>query len=127
MAAENPGAIFATTTAPRLDCDASSATAATPVPALGYGPGPVSGPTPPSATFQDHGFGHGHGHGHSASSSSDPTLEPTIRALLNQHAEIEIKLAALLPRKNGLNLRLELNMLRHKHKVLRAFADDNRK
>lgn len=120
MAAENLGAIFATTTVPRLDRDASVTTAA---PISVVGSGPVSGPTPPSASFHDHGFGHGH----SASLSSDPSLEPTIRALLDQQAEIETKLAALLPRNYGPNLSLELDMLRHKLRVLRAFADDNRK
>lgn len=129
MAAETLGAIFAATTAPRPDRDASTASAAaasaaaatTPISAFGLGP--VSGPTPPSATSYDHGYGHAH----SVSHSSDPTLEPTIRALLNQHAEIETRLAALLPRKYGPNVRFELDMLRHKHKTLRAFADDNRK
>lgn len=126
MAAENLGAIFTTITAPRLDRDpstgANTVTAAiTPVSALG--PGPASGPTPPSANSHDHGYSHAH----SVSHSSDPNLEPTIRALLSQHAEIETRLAALLPRKYGPNVRFELDMLRHKHKALRAFADDNRK
>lgn len=118
MAAENLGAIFATTTAPRLDREAAVA-----APISVIGSGPVSAPTPPSVSLHDHGFGHGH----STSLSSDPSLEPTIRALLDQQAEIENKLAALLPRNYGPNLSVELDMLRHKLRVLRAFADDNRK
>lgn len=126
MAAENLGPIFGNINAPRLDRDASAgnaAAAAATTPISAFGPGPVSGPTPPSATSHDHGYGYAH----SISHSSDPSLEPTIRALLNQHAEIETRLAALLPRKYGPNVSFELDMLRHKYKALCAFADNNRK
>ena len=57
----------------------------------------------------------------------DASLGPTIRALLDQHAEIQTKLAALLPQKYGPNLKMELANLRHKLRVLRTYADDNRK
>ncbi|KAK4149758.1 hypothetical protein C8A00DRAFT_46684 [Chaetomidium leptoderma] len=55
----------------------------------------------------------------------DPALDPAIRQLLNQQAEIQARLAALLPQKYGPNIKLELEMLRHKSRVLRAYADDN--
>ncbi|KUI53992.1 Zinc finger protein RME1 [Cytospora mali] len=114
MASENLGAILATTSAPT--------------------PAPIPGHTPPSAS--QHGYGHGHGHSYSLSQSQissstaslpyDSSLDPTIRALLDQQAEIEARLAALLPRKYGPNVRVELDMLRHKLRSLRAFAGDNR-
>ncbi len=56
----------------------------------------------------------------------DPGLEPAIKQLLDQQAEIQARLAALLPQKFGPNIKLELDMLRHKLQVLRAYADDNR-
>ncbi|KAK4245294.1 hypothetical protein C7999DRAFT_34354 [Corynascus novoguineensis] len=55
----------------------------------------------------------------------DPALEPAIKQLLDQQAEIQARLAALLPQKYGPNIKLELEMLRHKLRVLRAYADDN--
>ncbi|KAL2153930.1 hypothetical protein VTH82DRAFT_2606 [Thermothelomyces myriococcoides] len=55
----------------------------------------------------------------------DPALEPTIRRLLDEQAKIEAQLAALLPQKYGPNIKLELEMLRHKLRVLQAYADDN--
>lgn len=56
----------------------------------------------------------------------DPALDPAIKHLLDQQAEIQARLAALLPQKYGPNVKLELEMLRHKLHVLRAYADDNR-
>lgn len=56
----------------------------------------------------------------------DPALDPAIKHLLDQQAEIQARLAALLPQKYGPNIKLELEMLRHKLHVLRAYADDNR-
>lgn len=55
----------------------------------------------------------------------DRWLDPTIRQLLDQQAEIQAKLAALLPHKYGPNTKVELDMLRHKLRVLRAYADDH--
>lgn len=122
MAAETTGAVFASTTAPRLDRDVSASASVGVKPGLASGSGP--GPAPLSASLHDYSFVHSHSH--STSVSSDPSLEPTIRALLEQQAEIEAKLAALLPRKYGPNVRVELDMLRHKLRGLRAFASDNR-
>lgn len=56
----------------------------------------------------------------------DPTLDPTIKHLLDQQAEIQAKLAQLLPQKYGPNIKIELEMLRHKLLVLEAYATDNR-
>lgn len=60
------------------------------------------------------------------SSTYDPAVEPTIRALLEQQVEIQAKLAALLPRKYGPNIRLELQMLRHKRRALLSYAEEHR-
>lgn len=57
----------------------------------------------------------------------DPAIEPAIRALLDQHADIQAKLAALLPQKYGPNVRVELDNLRHKLRVLRTYASEHRK
>ncbi|KAF3762286.1 hypothetical protein M406DRAFT_235664, partial [Cryphonectria parasitica EP155] len=54
-----------------------------------------------------------------------PTLDSAIRALLDQQAEIEARLAVLLPQKYGPNVKVEFDMLRHKLRTLRAFAEDN--
>ncbi|KAK3363043.1 hypothetical protein B0T25DRAFT_595969 [Lasiosphaeria hispida] len=54
----------------------------------------------------------------------DPSLDPAIKHLLDQQAEIQAKLAALLPQKYGPNIKVELDMLRHKHRVLQAYADE---
>jgi len=56
----------------------------------------------------------------------DPSLDPAIKHLLDQQAEIQAKLAALLPQKYGPNVKLELEMLRHKLRVLVAYADEHR-
>lgn len=56
----------------------------------------------------------------------DPALDPAIKQLLDQQAEIQAKLAQLLPQKYGPNIKLELEMLRHKLLVLEAYATDNR-
>jgi hypothetical protein len=52
----------------------------------------------------------------------DPSLDSTIKNLLDQQADIQAKLAALLPQKYGPNVKAELDMLRHKLRVLRLFA-----
>lgn len=119
MAAENLGGIFTATTAPRLNHHASVTAVS------GVGPVYAPGPTPPStsATTYDHGLGHSQ----SISFASELSPDPAIRALLDQQAEIEAKLAALLPRKYGPNIRLELNMLRHKLRALKAFASEHSK
>ncbi|KAI1079453.1 hypothetical protein F5B20DRAFT_590617 [Whalleya microplaca] len=52
----------------------------------------------------------------------DPSLDPTIRQLFEQQAEIQAKLAALLPAKYVPNSKLELDMLRHKLKALETYA-----
>ena len=56
----------------------------------------------------------------------DTSLDPAIKQLLDQQAEIQARLAVLLPQKYGPNIKVELEMLRHKLRVLRAYADDNR-
>lgn len=56
----------------------------------------------------------------------DPSLDPAIKQLLDQQAEIQARLATLLPQKYGPNVKVELDMLRHKFRVLRAYADDHR-
>lgn len=56
----------------------------------------------------------------------DPALDPAIKQLLDQQAEIQAKLAQLLPQKYGPNIKIELEMLRHKLLVLEAYATDNR-
>ncbi|KAK4117218.1 hypothetical protein N656DRAFT_22931 [Canariomyces notabilis] len=105
---------------------------AAPPPPVLIAPAPAAGPGAPPATapqqqppvpvppppFQPH---------------YDPSLDPAIKHLLDQqaelqakHAEVQAKLAALLPQKYGPNIKVELEMLRHKHRVLRAYADDNR-
>ncbi|KAI0109552.1 hypothetical protein GGR51DRAFT_569838 [Nemania sp. FL0031] len=52
----------------------------------------------------------------------DPSLDPTIRRLFEQQAEIQAKLAALLPTRYVPNGRLELDMLRHKLRALETYA-----
>ncbi|KAI3392151.1 hypothetical protein diail_6129 [Diaporthe ilicicola] len=126
MASENLGPIYTPASAPRLDRDSSAAIATTaPGPAWGLG----IGSSVPSAPF--HGRSYSHSRGQASASAASPAhdsaLDPTIRALLDQQAEIEAKIAALLPRKQGLDFKAELAMLRHKLRSLRAFADDNRK
>jgi hypothetical protein len=56
----------------------------------------------------------------------DPALDAAIKQLLDQQAEIQAKLAQLLPQKYGPNIKVELDMLRHKLLVLEAYATDNR-
>ncbi|KAK1449669.1 hypothetical protein CMEL01_07005 [Colletotrichum melonis] len=58
-----------------------------------------------------------------AADLTDPGLDSAIRQLLDQQAEIQARLAALLPAKYGLNAKLELDMLRHKLRVLQAYSD----
>ncbi|KAG6363158.1 hypothetical protein INS49_008253 [Diaporthe citri] len=127
MASENPGPIHTVASAPRLDRDTSSAapSAATTAPGPSWIPG--FGFPAPSAPLPGHARSHSQGQASAFASSPahDSTLDPTIRALLDQQAEIEAKIAALLPRKHGPDFKVELAMLRHKFKSLRAFADDN--
>lgn len=52
----------------------------------------------------------------------DPSLEPTIRRLLERQAGIQSELAALLPARHMRSGRLELDMLRHKHRALEAYV-----
>ncbi|RYP07055.1 hypothetical protein DL764_002778 [Monosporascus ibericus] len=56
----------------------------------------------------------------------DPFLDPTIRDLFQQQAEIQAKIAALLPAQYLPNSTHELDMLRHKLKALQEFADSQR-
>jgi hypothetical protein len=53
-------------------------------------------------------------------------LDPAIKQLLDQQAEIQARLAQLLPQKYGPNIRVELEMLRQKLRALEAYATDNR-
>ncbi|KAF5494073.1 Metallothionein expression activator [Colletotrichum fructicola] len=53
----------------------------------------------------------------------DPAVDTAIRQLLDQQAEIQARLAALLPAKYGPNVKLELDMLRHKLRVLQTYSD----
>ncbi|KAK4231041.1 hypothetical protein QBC38DRAFT_355541 [Podospora fimiseda] len=55
----------------------------------------------------------------------DSSLESTIKHLMDQKEEIEAKLAILLPQKYGPNAKFETEMLRHKLRVLRAYAEKN--
>jgi hypothetical protein len=57
-------------------------------------------------------------------SSFDPALDQSIRQLFEQQAEIQAKLAALLPVKYVPNSKLELSMLRLKLRALEAYAQD---
>ncbi|KAI0165536.1 hypothetical protein GGR57DRAFT_125256 [Xylariaceae sp. FL1272] len=52
----------------------------------------------------------------------DPILDPTIRRLFEQQAEIQAKLAALLPPRYIANGRLEVDLLRNKLRALEAFV-----
>lgn len=52
----------------------------------------------------------------------DPSLDPTIRRLFEQQAEIQAKLAALLPARYVPNGRLEIDMLQHKLRALENYA-----
>ncbi|KAK1964781.1 zinc finger protein [Colletotrichum sublineola] len=56
----------------------------------------------------------------------DPGLDGAIRQLLDQQADIQARLAALLPAKYGPNVKLELDMLRHKLRVLQAYSETHR-
>ncbi|OAA61139.1 c2h2 finger domain containing protein [Niveomyces insectorum RCEF 264] len=72
-------------------------------------------PTPASALPAEHGSA-------AASSQYPPSLDPDIECLLEQQADIQAKLAVLLPQKYGFNATAELENLRHKLRILRAFA-----
>jgi hypothetical protein len=54
-------------------------------------------------------------------------LDSRIQQLRDQQADIQAQLAQLLPLKYGPNIKLELEMLRHKLVVLEAYARDNSK
>ncbi|KAI0478741.1 hypothetical protein GGR56DRAFT_338597 [Xylariaceae sp. FL0804] len=58
----------------------------------------------------------------STASVFDPALDPTIRRLFEQQADIQARLAALLPAKYGPDSKLELDMLRHKLRALEVYA-----
>ncbi|KAH6660562.1 hypothetical protein BKA67DRAFT_548440 [Truncatella angustata] len=58
-------------------------------------------------------------------STFDPSLDPTIRQLFQQQAEIQAKLAALLPNRYVPNSKLELAMLRLKLKALETYAESH--
>nr|CAB97275.2 conserved hypothetical protein [Neurospora crassa] len=105
-------------------------------PATGTGPGSVAASVAASqqvAHPHSHAHPHAHTHAHPHPSAPPPSsvpygpsLDPAIKHLLDQQAEIQAKLAALLPQKYGPNIKVELDMLRHKYRVLRAYADENR-
>lgn len=63
----------------------------------------------------------------SAAPVFDPFLDPTIRDLFQQQAEIQAKIAALLPARYLPNSTLELDMLRHKLKAFEEFIANQRK
>lgn len=63
----------------------------------------------------------------SAAPVFDPFLDPTIRDLFQQQAEIQAKIAALLPARYLPNGALELDMLRHKLKAFEEFVGSQRK
>ncbi|KND90441.1 hypothetical protein TOPH_04895 [Tolypocladium ophioglossoides CBS 100239] len=50
-------------------------------------------------------------------------IDGTIRRLLDQQADIRARLAVLVAAQHGLDLPQELDMLRHKLRVLRALVD----
>jgi hypothetical protein len=54
-------------------------------------------------------------------------LDSRIKNLRDQQADIQAQLAQLLPLKYGPNIKLELEMLRHKLLVLEAYARDHSK
>ncbi|KAJ1333030.1 PR domain zinc finger protein 5 [Microdochium nivale] len=54
--------------------------------------------------------------------SYDPALDPTIRGLFEQQAQIQAKLANLLPAHYATTERAELNLLQHKLRALETFA-----
>ncbi|KAK3996325.1 hypothetical protein QBC44DRAFT_232211 [Cladorrhinum sp. PSN332] len=93
-------------------------------------PHPQSHPQPQP---QPHPHAHAHAHVHAHQNSHPPAhhpqhdlaLDSTIKFLLDQREEIQARLAVLLPQKYGPNTKLESEMLRHKLRVLRAYADDN--
>lgn len=60
----------------------------------------------------------------SVTSVFDPALDQTVRQLLEQQADIQAKLAALLPAKYVPNSKLELGMLRLKLRALEAYAQN---
>ncbi|KAJ4415244.1 hypothetical protein N0V85_002814 [Neurospora sp. IMI 360204] len=104
-------------------------------PAAGTGPGSVAASVAaPQQASHHHSHAHPHAHTHAhphpsapppSSVPYDPSLDPAIKHLLDQQAEIQAKLAALLPQRYGPNIKVELDMLRHKYRVLRAYADEN--
>ncbi|KAH6627977.1 hypothetical protein F5144DRAFT_290098 [Chaetomium tenue] len=110
MATENlapPALSLPPISAPSVRPDRDSLTAPSPAVTTPLGPGaPPAAPIPPHQQY-------------------DPALDPAIKQLLDQQAEIQARLAALLPQKYGPNVKLELEMLHHKLRVLRAYAEDN--
>lgn len=52
-----------------------------------------------------------------------PDLGVAIRQLLNQQADIQSRLSVLIAARHGLEIPVELDMLRHKLRVLEDLAD----
>ncbi|KAH7031602.1 uncharacterized protein B0I36DRAFT_243411 [Microdochium trichocladiopsis] len=57
--------------------------------------------------------------------SSDPALDPTIRGLFEQQAQIQARLANLLPAYYTMTERAELGLLQHKLRALETFVQSN--
>jgi hypothetical protein len=55
--------------------------------------------------------------------SAAPELDVTIRQLLNQQADIQSRLSILIAAQHGLELSVEVDMLRHKLRVLQDLVD----
>jgi hypothetical protein len=52
-----------------------------------------------------------------------PDVDVAIRQLLNQQADIQSRLSALLAAQHGLDMPVEMDMLRHKLRVLEDLVD----
>lgn len=57
-----------------------------------------------------------------AAPTFDPSLEPMVKRLFEQHANTDAKISALLPSRALLNPRLELERLRYKLGALETYA-----
>lgn len=57
------------------------------------------------------------------SDATAPDLDVAIRQLLNQQADIQSRLSVLLAAQHGLEIPVELDMLRHKLRVLEDLVD----
>lgn len=76
-------------------------------------PAPLPGPAPASSAVPGAAY--------------DPYSDPLVRSLLQQMNDLQAKLASLLPTRYGTAIGPELDMLRHKHRGLQAYADQHRK